>query len=161
MSKESRREPPPRLFRSSGQRGYSEHATSHPARVFARKVEQECQVEFAPVACTVQTPEGAVRAAAGDAILTGRSGERWPVARGGFFSRYRAIPPTSNGEPGRYVSLPNQVVGIPLQERFEVLLADGESRLHGRPGDWLIDYGDGSLGVVSPAIFAATYQIED
>jgi len=28
-------------------------------------------------------------------------------------------------------------------------------------GDWLVDYGDGSLGVVSPAIFATTYEILD
>ena len=26
-------------------------------------------------------------------------------------------------------------------------------------GDWLVDYGDGSLGIVSPAIFATTYEI--
>jgi hypothetical protein len=42
---------------------------------------------------------------------------------------------------------------------FEVALADGVSRLRGQPGDWLVDYGDGSLGIVSPAIFAATYEI--
>jgi hypothetical protein len=42
-----------------------------------------------------------------------------------------------------------------------VLLADGVSRLNGRPGDWLVDYGDGSLGVVSPAIFAVTYDLVD
>jgi hypothetical protein len=40
-----------------------------------------------------------------------------------------------------------------------VLLADGISRLHGKPGDWLVDYGDGSLGIVSPDIFATTYQL--
>jgi len=44
---------------------------------------------------------------------------------------------------------------------FEVLLADGVSRLTGQPGDWLVDYGDGSLGIVSQAIFAATYEIVD
>jgi hypothetical protein len=31
--------------------------------------------------------------------------------------------------------------------------------LHGRAGDWLVDYGDGSLGIVSPAIFSTTYEI--
>jgi hypothetical protein len=40
-----------------------------------------------------------------------------------------------------------------------VVLADGISRLKGRPGDWLVDYGDGSLGVVSPEIFSSTYQV--
>jgi hypothetical protein len=41
------------------------------------------------------------------------------------------------------------------------LLADGVSRLHGQPGEWLVDYGDGSLGIVSEAIFATTYEIID
>ncbi len=152
--------PSVRLFRSSGVQGYSEYATSHPGRVFAHKLEREVQVEFAPVACIVQTPEGAVRAEGGDAILTGSSGERWPVSRTGFAERYRPLAPTVNGQPGRYVSLPRRVVGVRMSEAFEVLLLDGVSRLHGQPGDWLIDYGDGSFGVISPAIFAVTYQIE-
>jgi hypothetical protein len=46
-----------------------------------------------------------------------------------------------------------------MAEPFEVLLADGQSRLTGRPSDWLVDYGDGSLGIVSQAIFATTYEI--
>jgi len=33
------------------------------------------------------------------------------------------------------------------------------SRLHGHPGDWLVDYGDGSLGIVSRTIFPTTYEI--
>ena len=28
----------------------------------------------------------------------------------------------------------------------------------GGAGDWLVDYGDGSLGIVSEAIFASTYD---
>jgi hypothetical protein len=42
-----------------------------------------------------------------------------------------------------------------------VLLADGQSTLTGRPSDWLVDYGDGSLGIVSQDIFATTYEIVD
>ena len=33
------------------------------------------------------------------------------------------------------------------------------SKLTGGAGDWLVDYGDGSLGIVSQAIFATTYEI--
>jgi hypothetical protein len=149
----------PRIFRSSGQPGFSQDA--HPSRVFAHKIPRECQVEFATAPCTVHSPEGTVRAAAGDAIVTGASGERWPVARARFFTRYRPIAPTVEGQAGRYVSLRKRVIAVALQEPFEVLLADGTSRLHGHPGDWLVDYGDGSLGVVSAKIFAATYQIDD
>ena len=46
-----------------------------------------------------------------------------------------------------------------MSEQFEVLLADGVSRLKGQPGDWLVDYGDGSLGIVAKAIFAGTYEV--
>jgi hypothetical protein len=50
---------------------------------------------------------------------------------------------------------------VPMTEPFEVLLADGVSRLSGRAGEWLVDYGDGSLGIVSRPIFATTYEIID
>jgi PGDYG protein len=80
------------------------------------------------------------------------------VSRGHFAEKYRAVPPTVEGQAGRYVSLPNTIMAVPMAGPFEVLLADGVSRLKGRAGDWLVDYGDGSLGIVSPAIFATTYE---
>jgi hypothetical protein len=40
-----------------------------------------------------------------------------------------------------------------------VQLADGVSILRGQPGDWLVDYGDGSLGIVAHDIFSTTYEI--
>jgi hypothetical protein len=57
------------------------------------------------------------------------------------------------------MSLPNHILALQMEEPFEVMLADGESRLTGRAGDWLVDYGDGSLGIVTQAIFATTYEI--
>jgi len=148
------------LFRSSGQRGYSSTISADPRRVFARKLEREIQVQFAQVACTVQTTEGLVHARPGDAILTGIAGEHWRVSRERFAEKYRPVPPTPAGESGRYVSLPNRILALPMTESFEVVLADGISRLHGHAGDWLVDYGDGSLGIVSRAIFATTYEID-
>ncbi|HEY4445143.1 MAG TPA: PGDYG domain-containing protein [Steroidobacteraceae bacterium] len=149
------------LFRSSGQRGYSSMISADPRRILARKLEREIEVRFTPVACTVQTPEGLVQAAPGDAIITGTAGEHWRVSRARFPDRYRPVPPTAAGEAGRYVSLPNRIMAVPMTHAFEVLLADGVSRLSGRAGEWLVDYGDGSLGIVSEAIFANTYEITD
>jgi hypothetical protein len=146
-------------FRSSGQRGYSDSLEADPRRVFARKLEREIQVQFTPIACTVQTPEGVVHARPGDAILTGTAGERWRVSRERFAEKYRPVPPTLGGEAGRYMSLPNRILALPMTDSFEVLLADGVSRLSGHAGDWLVDYGDGSLGIVSRAIFSTTYAI--
>jgi len=150
---------PALLFRSSGQRGYSNAVGTDPRRVSARKLEREIQATFTPVACIVQTPEGTVHARPGDAILTGTGGEHWRVSRERFAEKYRPVAPTLAGEPGRYRSLPNRILALPMTGPFEVLLADGESRLNGHAGDWLVDYGDGSLGIVSRVIFATTYEI--
>ncbi len=150
---------PKPLFRSSGQRGFSALIGADPRRVSARKLEHEIDVRFTPTACTVQTQEGVVHARPGDAIITGTAGEHWRVSQARFAERYRPVPPTVAGKGGRYASLPNRIVAVPMTEAFEVLLADGVSRLNGGPGEWLVDYGDGSLGIVSPAIFATTYEI--
>ena len=147
------------LFRSSATPGYSSFVSTDPRRVFARKLVREIEARFTPIPCTVQTREGVVHARPGDAILTGISGEHWRVSRARFAEKYRPVSPTVEGEAGRYVSLPNRIMAVPMDGAFEVLLADGMSRLLGRAGDWLVDYGDGSLGIVSPAIFATTYEV--
>jgi hypothetical protein len=147
------------VFRSSGRPGYTSWISVDPRHVAARKLEREIEARFTPVQCSVQTSEGLVHAKPGDAILTGTAGEHWRVSRERFSEKYRAVPPTLAGEAGRYVSLPNRILAVPMVEPFEVILADGVSRLNGRAGDWLVDYGDGSLGIVSRSIFATTYEI--
>ena len=149
----------PPLFRSSGQPGFLSVVSDDPRHIRARKYESEVHVRFAPAACAVKTQEGLVHANAGDAILTGIAGETWRVSRTHFAKKYRPAPPLLAGEAGAYISLPNRILALQMQEPFEVLLADGESLLRGRAGDWLVDYGDGSLGIVTQAIFATTYEI--
>ena len=148
-------------FRSSGQRGFSSTLTDDPRRVVARKLEREVQVRFTSEACRLQTPEGVVQAQPGDAILTGIAGEHWRVSRAHFAEKYRPKPPTQSGQAGTYLSLRNRILALQIAEPFEVLLADGQSTLSGRASDWLVDYGDGSLGIVSQGIFATTYEIVD
>ncbi len=147
------------LFRSSGRPGYTDEIGGNPQRVVARKLEREVQVRFAQEACTVQTNEGLVHARVGDAILTGINGEHWRVSKARFPDKYRPSTSTEAGADGAYVSLPNRVFAVPMTSGFEVLLADGESKLTGRAGDWLVDYGDGSLGIVSRRVFATTYEV--
>jgi len=132
--------------------------TVDPRRVTARKLERAIHVRFASEPCMVHTAEGLVHARQGDAILTGSTGEQWRVSQEHFSLKYRPVPPTLEGEAGGYVSLPNRILALPMTESFEVILADGVSRLRGNAGDWLVDYGDGSLGIVSQAIFAITYE---
>jgi hypothetical protein len=148
-----------RIFASTGQPGFSPETLALAGRVRARKHVREIKAEFARREVKVRTPEGLVRAAAGDAILTGSMGERWCMPADRFAQKYVPVPPTVEGRPGRYSSLPLEIIAIPMQENFEVVLRDGVSRLRGHRGDWLVDYGDGSLGVVAQRIFAATYDI--
>jgi hypothetical protein len=148
-------------FHSSGQPGFSSTLAGDPRRIVARKLEREVQVRFASEACRLQTPEGMVQALPGDAILTGIAGEQWRVSRAHFAAKYRPKPPTQSGQAGTYLSLRNRILALQMSEAFEVLLADGLSTLTGRASDWLVDYGDGSLGIVSQDIFATTYEILD
>jgi hypothetical protein len=147
------------LFRSSGRPGYTSEIGGNPQRTVARKLEREVQVRFAKEACAVQTNEGLVQVKPGDAVLTGLNGEHWRVSKARFPDKYRPAPSTTPGEDGAYVSLPNRIFAVPMTATFEVLLADGESKLTGRAGDWLVDYGDGSLGIVSQRVFATTYEV--
>jgi hypothetical protein len=147
------------MFRCSGKSGFSAEVSGHPQRVEARKLEREVVVRFTDVACIVRTPEGAVQAHPGDAILTGNGGHQWRVSFPKFANKYRPIPPTVAGESGRYKSLPYHILALRMQGPFEVQLADGVSVLSGQVGDWLVDYGDGSLGIVAQDIFATTYEI--
>jgi hypothetical protein len=149
----------PLFFKSSGRPGYTDEVGGHARRAVARKLEREVQVRFARVASTVQTNEGLVQARPGDAILTGINGEHWRVSQAKFPDKYRPAANTPPGEDGAYVSLPNKVFAVPMTSPFEVLLSDGESRLTGGPGDWLVDYGNGSLGIVNSRVFDLTYEI--
>ncbi len=147
------------VFHSSAHGGSSSAVSTDPARVAARKLEHRVDVRFAAEDCVIQTVEGRVHAKPGDAILTGVAGEQWRVSSAGFAGKYRPLPPTVAGEPGTYTSLPNRVLALKVDRPFDVVLADGMSHLHGRAGDWLVDYGDGSLGVVAAGIFGLTYEI--
>jgi hypothetical protein len=150
----------PPLYRCGGHVGFSPLISADPRRVDAVKLEREVQVRFTAVDCTVHTREGAVHARPGDAILTGGAGESWRVSRAHFAEKYHPVPPTAAGADGAYRSISRTIHAVRMHQPFAVLLVDGESRLTGNPGDWLVDYGDGSLGIVAPAIFADTYRVD-
>lgn len=146
-----------KVFHSGGQVGPGDMARS----VRACKRPHAVHVRFADHACEVGTREGVVIATTGDAIVTGMFGEHWPVGRECFNGKYEAVSPLTAGSPGNYLSLPVEVVATQMRGPFEVVLADGKSRLQGQGGDWLVDHGDGNLGIVSAVIFAATYEVRE
>ncbi|MDB5756271.1 MAG: hypothetical protein JWR56_2699 [Massilia sp.] len=126
----------------------------------ARKRLQLLAVRFAQRDEIIETIEGAVPVAAGDAIVTGPASEQWPVTRDRFAAKYQPVAPCRSFEDGVYQSLPVPVRALQVAAPFEVLLADGVTRLHGQGGDWVIDYGDGSLGVVAQALFPILYELD-
>ncbi len=126
-----------------------------------------CRVRKRPVAVsvwfaesdgTVDTLEGPVRHAAGDAILTGVHGERWPVRQEAFAASYDPVAPTKAGQPGVYVKHPVTALALRLRTVMTVPAGRHDDILHGRAGDWLLQYEDGSSGVVCDDIFRETYE---
>jgi hypothetical protein len=130
---------------------------SDPRALLVEKKPIAVRVEFARTDGTCQTLEGAVRYRTGDAIVTGGRGERWPVQRKVFLSSYEPVPPTRAGDNGRYMKSPSVSHALRLRRACEVPVGWQRDPLHGRPGDWLLRYADGSHGVVQDAIFRETY----
>jgi hypothetical protein len=130
---------------------------AHPGAIVACKQPQLLAVRFAPLMEIVATLEGPVPVAPGDAIITGPSGEQWPVARARFAAKYTPLPPLASFADGTYQSQPQRVLALQIGSAFSVLLSDGLTTLQGQPGDWLLDYGDRSLGVVSQTLFGQLY----
>lgn len=127
----------------------------------ARKRAVAVDVEFASAAGTLSTTEGPVKYSIGDALLSGTEGERWPVARDRFDTSYVAVAPTRPGKPGRYRKRPTVVWAKPMVAAFDVTLDRERGILHGRPGDWLLQYAPSDFAVVSARVFAQTYELLD
>lgn len=127
----------------------------------ARKRDVALRVEFAPAGGTLMTREGAVSYCAGDALLTGTEGERWPVSRKTFDSSYAPVAPTRPGKPGQYRKRPGEVWAKRMTEPFSVALDGGRGTLKGAVGDWLVQYAPSDFSVVDASVFAQTYELLD
>ena len=136
--------------------------------IAVRKISQEFAVSFAEANGSIVTREGRVPVAQGDAIITGAAGERWPITRERFAAKYQSLDQPANQatngagtrlQAGRYRSLPLPALARQIGMPFTVVLAGGGAVLHGAPGDWLVDYGDDSLGVVAQSRFADLYEV--
>jgi hypothetical protein len=115
-------------------------------------------VEFADNPGVLNTLEGAVPYQTGDALMTGVSGERWPISRARFDSTYNAVPPTLHGESGAYIKKSIPVTAVQISEIMLVALSGTSASISGKMGDWLISAPDGSQWVVDDVIFKKTYQ---
>ncbi len=140
--------------------GSSIDLVTHPDARQVTKRPVPLAVTFADRARTIPTREGDVRCTAGDAIVTGVGGERWPIPKQKFEQTYEPLPPTCMGRPGHYRKRPLKVWALQMDVPFFVEVSWGGGRLEGKPGDWLLQYGPKDYGVVSADVFAATYREE-
>ncbi len=116
------------------------------------------EVSFASSPQIVDTLEGPVRCAPGDAIVTGVKGEKWPVQRRRFEKTYVPVQPTRLGQAGLYCKKPREVKAGRLVQDYQVTLSEGRGVLNGLVGDILVEYSEGDQSIIAPDIFEKTYQ---
>ena len=131
--------------------------TRDPAALRVLKRPIEVPVTFAAEDGVCKTLEGPVRYRSGDALLTGSRDERWPVQRDLFDDAYEPVPPTVAGSDGLYRKRPTIALTMRLTAPLAVSVGWQADPLHGRPGDWLLRYEDGSHSVVQDDILRETY----
>ena len=117
------------------------------------------EVEFASRAGAVSSGVGLNRFQAGDALLTGSTGDRWCVSRDRFDAKYLPVAPTLPGRPGRYRNRPMTVLAKQMPTAFSVARTAGGDVLQGAAGDWLLQYAPGDHGIVARARFEAVYRL--
>lgn len=119
------------------------------------------RVEFAREAGELRTLEGPVRYQAGDALMTGVAGERWPIGRARFEATYDSIPPTCMGKDGFYVKKPIPVSACQAGTVERIVLSGKGGVLEAKPGDWIVSDQSGHQWVVADAIFRQSYEAID
>lgn len=116
------------------------------------------EVTFPKVPLDIQSLEGVIACAAGDAVVTGSQGESWPVPRDAFFQKYIPMSGVVNGEDGQYKKRLAFVEARQLDDEESIALSDGRGVLIGHIGDWCLTYGVGNQAFIRNDIFAKTYE---
>ena len=116
-------------------------------------------VEFAVAAGALESAVGVNRHVAGDALLTGSTGDRWCVSRDRFDAKYHPEAATLPGQGGRYRNRPISVLAKRMTVEFTVERSAGGDLLRGNAGDWLVQYAPGDHGIVAAARFDRVYRV--
>ena len=115
-------------------------------------------VVFAKADGQLVSREGVNRFQAGDALITGSTGDRWSVSGGRFHARYDPVPPVMAGDDGKYQSKPVPVLARQISEPFTVARTKGGDLLRGLAHDWLLQYAPGDYGIVENIRFQQVYR---
>ena len=105
-----------------------------------------------------QTREGPVRYAPGDALVEGAIGEIWPVSRAQFQSTYEVADGQTYWESGLYKTIAQERYALKVGFDRQVQLTRTRGTLFAKEGDWLVDYGQGDIAVVSGELFEQYYE---
>jgi hypothetical protein len=132
--------------------------TTDPAARRAVK-DETVAVEFAEGAGALISAVGLNHYSAGDALITGSTGDRWCVSRDRFDSKYDPVPPTMSGQGGLYRNRPVTVLAKRMDVAFSVARTAGGDVLLGSPGDWLLQYAPGDHGIVERSRFERVYRL--
>jgi hypothetical protein len=132
--------------------------TCDPAARRASK-DETVQVQFATGAGSLASAVGLNHYVAGDALVTGSTGDRWCVSRERFDAKYLPVAPTPPGSGGPYRNRPVTVLAKQMPQAFSVSREAGGDVLHGSAGDWLLQYAPGDHGVVDRERFARVYRL--
>ena len=116
-------------------------------------------VEIAIAPGVLDSAVGPNRYAAGDALLTGSTQDRWCVSRDRFDTKYKPEAPTVHGQPGNYRNRPVAVRAKRMTVEFTVERSAGGDLLRGKAGDWLVQYAVGDHGIVAAARFDSVYRV--
>lgn len=116
------------------------------------------EVTFATAAGELISREGPNRYRAGDALITGSTGDRWSVARLRFDARYVPLAPVPAGTDGAYRCRPVPVLARQMNEAFTLQRSSGGDVLRGLAHDWLLQYAPGDYGIIEDARFRRVYR---
>ena len=116
------------------------------------------EVIFAAHDGEVISREGPNRYRAGDAIVTGSTGDRWSVSRDRFDTKYLPVTAIMNGQDGPHRARPIPVLAKQMPVSFVVARSAGGDMLRGNAQDWLLQYAPGDYGVVEDARFRRVYR---
>ena len=122
---------------------------------------EQVQVRFATQEGELVSREGPNRYRAGDALITGSTGDRWSVSRARFDARYTPVAPGMEGRDGLYVNRPIPVLARRMTASFTMARSAGGDVLRGKAGDWVLQYAPGDYGVVEQERFAKVYRPSD
>ncbi len=125
----------------------------------ARYVKDErVHVVFAGADGVLTSREGPNRYQAGDALITGSTGDQWCVSRDRFDAKYEALPPLPHGADGPYRNRPIPVLAKQMSAAFSIARCEGGDLLLGRTRDWMLQYAPGDYGIVENARFQKVYR---